>query len=570
MNEWLKKTLGKLKELWAKWSAVQKVILIGIVAVVIGAIILVSNISTAPTTVQLFSTPITDAGARDRIVFRMDQEGVESTVTESGYISVKDSATARRMRSLLISEGLVPNNVDPWEVFDSLGEWSTTDYERDNAKQRAVEEQLRQQIQALDDVLNAIVTISFPERRVFSSEQEPVTASIVIEGKPNSDIATNRSKIKGIQNIVKFCVSGLSEENISIIDRSTGNIINDFEGLESVDRVTLVAKQQKQIAELEARYRVSVLNALQQIYTTDRVRELNLMLDMDWSEKTESKVEYSAIVLKPDNPNTSYDDSEIVSYLPLSSETVDKTSKGTVYNPEGPAGVEGQNPSVYSDMSNTYTLTEEHGEKVNNAINTSHIEETRAPTIERISVSVNIDGTWTERHDEKGNIVRDASGKTERDYTPIDAQELADVTALVQDAIGYSKERGDSVTVRNVRFDRTAQFAEEDAALLRKEQTQRTIIYVGLGIIAVLVAFIVFRMISREIERKRRLKEEEILRKHQMEREKTLWEAEQAGMEVTMSVEERERAELQENAIAMAKEHPEDVAMLIKTWLMEE
>ena len=127
MNEWLKKTLGKLKELWAKWSAVQKVILIGIVAVVIGAIILVSNISTAPTTVQLFSTPITDAGARDRIVFRMDQEGVESTVTESGYISVKDSATARRMRSLLISEGLVPNNVDPWEVFDSLGEWSTTD-----------------------------------------------------------------------------------------------------------------------------------------------------------------------------------------------------------------------------------------------------------------------------------------------------------------------------------------------------------------------------------------------------------------------------------------------------------
>ena len=77
-------------------------------------------------------------------------------------------------------------------------------------------------------------------------------------------------------------------------------------------------------------------------------------------------------------------------------------------------------------------------------------------------------------------------------------------------------------------------------------------------------------MISREIERKRRLKEEEILRKHQMEREKTLWEAEQAGMEVTMSVEERERAELQENAIAMAKEHPEDVAMLIKTWLMEE
>ena len=570
MGEWLKKMLAKAKELWGKWSGVQKGILIGIVVVVIGAIILVSNISTAPTTVQLFSTAITDAGARDRIVFRMDQEGVESTVSESGFISVKDSATARRMRSLLISEGLVPSNVDPWEVFDNLGEWSTTDYERDNAKQRAVEEQLRQQIQALDDVLYANVTVSFPERRVFTSEQEPVTASIIVEGKPNSDIATNRNKIKGIQNIVKFCVSGLTEENISIIDRATGNIINDFTGLESVDGITLEEKRRKEVEKKEAQLRVNVLNNLQGIFTSDRVRDINIKIEMDWSEKTESKVVYSAIELKADNPNTSYDDSEIVPYLPLSSETVDKTSKGTVYNPEGPTGVEGQNPSVYSDMSNTYTLTEEHGEKVNNAINTSHVEETKTPTIMRITASVNIDGTWAERIDEKGSVIRDPSGKIERDYTPVEANDLAAARQLVQDAIGYSRERGDSVTVTNIRVDRTAQFAEEDAALLKKEQTQRTIIYVGIGIIAVLVAFIVFRMISREIERKRRLKEEEILRKHQMEREKTLWEAEQAGMEVTMSVEERERAELQENAIAMAKEHPEDVAMLIKTWLMEE
>ena len=41
-------------------------------------------------------------------------------------------------------------------------------------------------------------------------------------------------------------------------------------------------------------------------------------------------------------------------------------------------------------------------------------------------------------------------------------------------------------------------------------------------------------------------------------------------MEVTMSVEERERAELQESVMSIAREHPEDVAMLIRTWLMEE
>ena len=86
----------------------------------------------------------------------------------------------------------------------------------------------------------------------------------------------------------------------------------------------------------------------------------------------------------------------------------------------------------------------------------------------------------------------------------------------------------------------------------------------------VLIVFIVFRFITRELERRRRLREEEILRRQQAEREKALWEAKQDGIDVTMSVEERKRAELQENAIAMAKEHPEDVAMLIRTWLMEE
>ena len=41
-------------------------------------------------------------------------------------------------------------------------------------------------------------------------------------------------------------------------------------------------------------------------------------------------------------------------------------------------------------------------------------------------------------------------------------------------------------------------------------------------------------------------------------------------MNISMSVEESRRAELLENAINLAKEHPEDVALLIRTWLMEE
>ena len=162
------------------------------------------------------------------------------------------------------------------------------------------------------------------------------------------------------------------------------------------------------------------------------------------------------------------------------------------------------------------------------------------------------------------------NGSIEREYVPVSAEDLSQATRLVQNAIGYNKTRGDSVSVQNIMYDRTAQFESEDMAYLRSQQTRRTIMMVLAGVAAVLIVFMIFRFISRELERRRRMREEEMLRKSQMEREKTLWDAQEASMGVEMSVEERKRAEMQENVLSMAKDHPEDVAMLIRTWLMEE
>ena len=122
----------------------------------------------------------------------------------------------------------------------------------------------------------------------------------------------------------------------------------------------------------------------------------------------------------------------------------------------------------------------------------------------------------------------------------------------------------------NIPFDHTDEFKEEDAKFIKSQKTKMTIFISLIAVALILVLFIAFRLISKEIERRRRIREEEELRRQQQQREAALWEAKEQGMEVTLSVEERKRAELQENAIAMAKNHPEDVAMLIRTWLMEE
>jgi len=53
-------------------------------------------------------------------------------------------------------------------------------------------------------------------------------------------------------------------------------------------------------------------------------------------------------------------------------------------------------------------------------------------------------------------------------------------------------------------------------------------------------------------------------------REAALRAAEEEGVDVELSLEEKARLELQKNAMNLAKERPDEVAQLLKTWLAEE
>jgi len=569
MNEWLKNMMGKLKDLWSKWKPIQKVIIIGIVLVVIVVIIASARLSSAPTTVRLFNAPVTDQAALTNILDRLSQENVEAYTTEDGYISVQDDITARRMREILVSEDLVPSSIDPWASFYDRS-WSTTDADQNVKLKNTIQKQLKQHIEAINDIQMADVNIVLPENQLFSADQNPVTASVIIKTKPTSSFLTDRKRILGLQKLVLSAVEGLKAENLIIADFE-GNQINDFEGMAESDRIDIIAKQQKLIRKQETEIRAKILKAFQNTYTEDRCRDMIVAVEMDMSQKTSDSTIYTPIERKKDNPDTPYDDSEYVDTLPISQQTVTKEWQGTGFNPEGPAGVEGQNPPVYSDMSNVIGKSTETGITQNNVINTTQTSQISSPKIDRISVSVNLDGKWKKViNPETGNPVIDEDGSIKRIYTALTPNELSEAEKSIKGAIGYNRDRGDLVVVTNIAYDRDEEFAKEDAEYFAQLQRRRTILLILIAVAVVLIGFILFRIISRELERRRRLREEELLRKQQAAREAALWEVKDNGMEVTMSVEETRRMELQENVIAMAKEHPEDVAMLIRTWLMEE
>lgn len=569
MNEWLKNMIEKLKGFWKSSSIIVKVVVAGIAVVVIGAVLFAVNVSGSDSTVRLFPEAVSDESVRNQILDRVAQENVQVYVSDEGVISVNDEKTARRLRTLLKVEGLAPSNYDPFSNYYNRS-WSDTDAEQNTKLKNAITAALKQHLESLSDIDVAFVTLVLPEKELFASSQNPVSASIALRLSRSSDLGSNRRKVKGIQEFILSAVEGLSAENLTILDQD-GNILNDFEGMAESDRVGIVEKQQKLIRKMEALLESKVLAALQHNYSSDRITDVIIHYEMDMSEKNSDATIYSPIVIKADNPDTPYDDSEYRDTLPISQQTVTKEWQGTGYNPEGPAGVEGQTPPVYSDVSNVVGKSVETGVTQNNVINTTHTTEKVAPQLGRITISANIDGVWKLVKDPKTHeYVVAEDGSLKREYTPVSDEELEKVLKYVQGAVGYSKARNDVVTITNIPIDHTREFNEFDEAYFKKLQARRTTLLVLAAIAVVLVGFIMFRIISKEIERRRRAREEELLRQQQLAREQALWEAKDEAQTVTMSVEESRRAELQENAINMAKEHPEDVAMLIRTWLMEE
>jgi len=352
--------------------------------------------------VPVIGAPIRDEAALDRIRLRINQEGIKTSVSNTGLVKVADEYTARRMRTILICEDLIPTNIDPWAIFNKE-RWTITDFERNVNLQRTQKDMITAHIKAIDDVDDTNVTIVFPKREPFRYDQNPVTASVIITPRPGSDITTNRKKIKGIQKLLKIAIEGLQNENIVITDRS-GVMLNDFTGMAAIER--------KLIQQQEAKFEADVLRELRSTFSPDRIRDLNVTIDND-----------------------------------------------------------------------IFNLTQ--GE--------------RDPNNDRITVSVNIDGTWKWNFDEKGKPVILPDGSIEREYTPVLPEQLRAATLLVQNAIGYNAARGDSVTVHNIPFDRTAEFKREDFIICElpniKRQIQMTVIILS-GLPLLLISFIIFRRIA--------------------------------------------------------------------------
>ncbi len=563
MAEFFQRILSQVKELFSKLDTTKKAILGGVLTLVVVAIVVLANISTQRNNVVLFK----DLQPKDfaDITKKLDALGYSYSTSDASIITV-DPEKRQEIITKLAQENLIPAGVQGWELFD-IEKFTETQFDKDIKKFRALKGAIEKSLMTLRPIEKAYVNIAIPEPELFETNSAPVKASVILHFIPGVE-EISKKEIKGIVNLVSRAVPRLKPENVSVAN-ADGKIISDFEEDLETERLELRIVQEKLRIEEEQRIKrlIDVRNTLRWLLGgEDRVDITRFEYTLNWDKEQYTENEVSPVVAIPDNPDTPYSELELVEgySLKVSSKETKEDFKGRGFTPDGPAGTEPNIPPGYKDVD--YQKAEySKNENINNYEFNKKVKEVKKQPwrVEKITLSVVIDGTWTRKEREDGTGY-------DRTYTPVSEEDLRLIRQNLQSAVGFNRARGDQISVITIPKDRSEQFRLEDEEYARQRAIRQMIIASLIMLIIFIVAILIYRAIKKEIARRRRLREEELAAQQQMMREAALRVMDEGGAEVELSLDEKLRRELLENAINLAREKPEDVAQLLRTWLAEE
>jgi flagellar M-ring protein FliF len=536
MFEFLKKTFNQMKEIFNKLDTTKKIIVGVVTGVIVIAFIVLFSVSSTQPNVVLFS----DLNTEDFGQVTKKLEDLGYSYQTSGQTTILVRPNQRDLiLTKLAQEKMIPKGIPGWKLFD-MTKWTETEKELDVKYMRALRDEITRHIESLRNIEKADVDIAMIEDSIYTDNKTPFTAAVTVQLKPGYD-KLSKKEIKGIIYLVSRAVGNrLKPENITVTDEY-GTIISDFD--DELDK----AKTEYTI--LEYRHRLN--------------------MEFNWDKVAEEQEEYSPIVLEKADPTKPYSTRKIKDSLVISEKTTQEKFQGHGWNPEGPAGTEGNVPPGYKASDDQYAKYSKNEEIKNHAVNKTMRKIERAPyEISKVSVAVAIDGIQSLPKLPNGEYDLDPAKQPVQ--TPLTPEQLKKAENIVKKAINYNDARGDQVAVENIMFDRSKYWDILRGEFKRKEQIKRILLAALIGVIALFVGFILFRAVSKELERRRRAREEQLALEQQRMREAALRAAEEEGIDVELSLEERARLELQENAVNLAKERPDDVAQLLRTWLAEE
>ncbi|MDD5241195.1 MAG: flagellar basal-body MS-ring/collar protein FliF [Sulfuricella sp.] len=470
------------------------------------------------------------------IINSLQQMNVPYKMAEGGGAILVPSTQVYDVRLRLASQGLPKGSVVGFELMETQ-KLGTSQFLEQVNYQRALEGELTRSIQSLSAVQGARVHLAIPRPSVFTREQQKPSASVLISLHPGRLL--DRAQVSGIVHLVSSSVPDLPIKNITVLDQN-GNLLSAAD--DGKTNVGLDPGQLDYLRQVEQSFIKRIENILSPITGTENVRA-QVAAELDFSQ-----TEQTAEIFRPNTPTEAS----------IRSQQSNESSGGAGQPASGvPGALSNQPPGAASAPLTAPAATAAGatpaqpagggGGRKESTVNyelDKTIKHVKSPVggVKRLSVAVVVNYKKVVGKDGKVN------------FKPMSAAEMAQISNLVKESMGYRQDRGDTLNVVNASFSAVAEeipatpIWKDPATISLAREIAKNLLIAG---IVFFLVFKVLRPLFKELATPPLLPEAEQL--------------EHLAMPVdAMKADYEDRLRV---AKVMAREEPKVVASVVKDWI---
>ncbi len=465
------------------------------------------------------------------VIEQLDTQGVQYKITNGGATVMVPKNDVYKTRISLSGDGLPSGADGGYSLLDNQ-DLSTSQFKEQTDFKRAMEGELSKTIEAMDGVQSAVVHLALPAKQIFADKQDPPTASVLVGGKPGSTL--NPEQVQAVVHLVAASIDGMDPDKVTVAD-STGKLLSTSDGVGGAG----ASSRNQYVTDYQDEMSTKVQNMLDRVLGPgNSSTQVTANLNFD-KAVTESKF------YKLADPKGLE--------LSASSNTEKYQGPASGAGATGVVGPDGQMDSTFTGTgtgtdASTYTKESKTND---NALDTTVEHRESAPgAVESLHIGVVLDQTAAASSDPN------------------------EIDQMIRSAVGIKTKRGDTVRVSVLPFNRTTE--KEAAAELKAQdvlaaKAQRGDMFRNLSIaVMVLLALGLAWLRGRKRNKKREEATSYVVEqlRNSREEERAL-ETSAAGMLSLESLPRTPEDEMREELFALVESQPEDVAALLRGWLVE-
>lgn len=362
------------------------------------------------------------------IVEKLKESNVPYQLTGGGGTVLVPAEHVYDLRLTLAASGMPKGGSVGYELFDET-KFGTTEFVQKMNYQRALQGELARTIREFQEVEDARVMIVMPKDSVFIEETKPPSASVLLKLKSG----LSSEKVKAVVHLVASAIEGMAPDLVTVVD-TKGKVL--YKGATEEEKIGELANTQlKYKLTFESNLATRIQSMLEQIVGEGNAI-VRVTADMAFDQVNVNEELYDPDVSLVRSRQNLIESSETIG----GPGTVSSVNR-VVPQGEEPAGGGSAEKSSKQD------------ETVNYELNRT-VRRTIKPIgeLQRLSVAAVLDGSYTMEVGE--------DGKTVRKYVPRTTAELEQFRSIVRNAMGYSEDREDQITVESFPFSYTEEMVE--------------------------------------------------------------------------------------------------------------